>query len=206
MNSQLKRALDSLLCTLVHVRCAAAGTPDVHYWGVYGTVQGQLRALTDLGLITWEQNVLLVDLLMNASKHSGEPFPAVENAGPIMPSWIAFERRQPAVKPSAQVPADEHPGEVPAPAARPELRLFCLLVKDRDGTARSLPVHTMRPMPPRVGPVGRWSLASDPSFVLRETRAERPAPEVLARYLRQRPADALRADPRTVRAGGVSHG
>lgn len=86
------------------------------------------------------------------------------------------------------------------------LRLLCLLVKGRDGTTRSLPVHTMRPMPPRVLPAGRWSLASDPTFELRETHAIRPAPEVLERCARHWPAHALRPDSRTVRAGGVSHG
>lgn len=89
------------------------------------------------------------------------------------------------------------------PAPRLELRLLCLLVKDRSGGSRSLPIHTMRPLPPRVGPVGRWSLASDAAFYLRETRAERPSPEVLARYSRQRQTNALRADSRAVRAGGV---
>lgn len=89
---------------------------------------------------------------------------------------------------------------------RIELRLLCLLVKGRDGTTRSLPVHTMRPMPPRVGPVGRWSLAGDPAFILRETRAERPTAEVLERCARHWPAHALRPDSRTVRAGGESHG
>ncbi len=81
---------------------------------------------------------------------------------------------------------------------RPELRLLCLLVKDRDGKARSLPVHTMRPMPPRVLRTGRWSLASDPALHLRETRAERPSPEVLARYSRQRQTNALRAHTRAL--------
>lgn len=103
-----------------------------------------------------------------------------------------------SVKPSAQVPANEHSCEVSAPASRPELRLLCLLVKDRSGKSRPLPVHTLRPVPPRVGPVGRWSLASDAAFHLRETRAERPSPEVLARYSRQRQTDAVCAHSRTV--------
>jgi len=87
---------------------------------------------------------------------------------------------------------------VSASAAQLGLRLFCLLVKDRSGNSRSLPVHTMRPMPPRVTPTGRWSLASDPAFCLRETRAERPSPEVLARYSRQWQANALRAHTRAL--------
>lgn len=94
-------------------------------------------------------------------------------------------------------------GQLSTPSARPGLRLLCLLVRSRNGETRSLPLHTLRPMPPRVGPVGRWSLAGDPAFILRETRAERPAPEVLERCARHRPANALRPDSRTVRAGGV---
>lgn len=101
------------------------------------------------------------------------------------------------------------------------LRLLCLLVRSRNGETRSLPVHTLRPMPPRIcgadshatnGP-RRWDLEAssfgmegDPAFILRETRAERPAPEVLERCARHWPAHALRPDSRTVRAGGVSHG
>jgi len=90
------------------------------------------------------------------------------------------------------------PSEVSASAPCPELRLFCLLVKNRDGETRSLPVHTMRPVPPRVGPVGRWPLEADPSFHLRETHAVCPSPEVLARCLRQRQTSALRAHKQTV--------
>jgi len=108
------------------------------------------------------------------------------------------------VKPQAQDSANEGSEPVPAPISRPELRLLCLLVKDRDGKARSLPVHTMRPMPPRVLRVGRWSLASDPALHLRETRAERPSPEVLARYSRQRQTNALRTYRQDVRSGALS--
>lgn len=205
MSLSTDRAFRSLLLALVDVRLGGPESiPEYQRYGKFGTVQGQIRALCDLGVISWDQNVLLTDLLLNASSHAGKPFIDERNVGPMMPSYVACGRIQSPVKPSAQVPANER--QVSAPSARPGLRLLCLLVQTRNGETRSLPVHTMRPMPPRVGPVGRWSLASDPSFVLRETRAERPAPEVLARYLRQRPADALRADPRTVRAGGVSHG
>ncbi len=205
MNSQLSRVLNSLLCTLVHVRCAAVGTRSAQIWGEFGVAQGQIRTLRELGLITLGQQWLLNDLLSNASEHSGKPFPAARNVGPVMPCWIAFERRQAAVKPSARVLADERPSEVSAPASRPELRLLCLLVKDRDGKARSLPVHTMRPMPPRVLRTGRWSLASDPAFELRETHAVRPTTEVLERCARQRQAHALRPAARAFSAGGVSH-
>lgn len=98
------------------------------------------------------------------------------------------------------------------------LRLLCLLVKDRDGKSRSLPVHTMRPMPPRVcaadshaanGP-RRWDLEAaafgmegETGLYLREAHATRPTAEVLERCARHWPANALRPDSRTVRAGGV---
>ena len=42
------------------------------------------------------------------------------------------------------------PIQLSAPAAPRGLRLLCLLVPTRDGETRSLPVHTLRPMPPRV--------------------------------------------------------
>lgn len=103
-------------------------------------------------------------------------------------------------------------------SARPGLRLLCLLVQTRNGETRSLPVHTMRPMPPRVcaadshatnGP-HRWCLEASAlgleggtGLYLREARATRAPREVVERYLRLGQANALRADSRTVRAGGV---
>lgn len=203
MNSQLNRALSSLLHTLTTVRCSKLDNRDIHYWANYGKAQGQLRALEDLGLITSAQFYQLTDLLMNAAKHCGKPFPSARNIGPVMPAHVTWDRRQPAVKPLAQVPANE-PESVSAPAPCTGLRLLCLLVKARNGQARALPVHTLRPMPPRVGPVGRWSLASDPAFVLREAHAFRPTAEVLERCARHRKANAFRAAPRTVRTGGVA--
>lgn len=101
------------------------------------------------------------------------------------------------------------------------LRLLCLLVPTRNGENRSLPVHTLRPMPPRLcaadshaanGP-RRWCLEasglgvdSGTGLYLREAHATRAPREVVERYLRLGQANALRADSRTVRAGGVSHG
>ena len=103
-------------------------------------------------------------------------------------------------------------------SARPGLRLLCLLVQTRNGENRSLPVHTLRPMPPRVcaadshaanGP-RRWDLEASAFRVeggtglyLREAHATRPAAEVLERCARHWPAHALRPDSRTVRASGV---
>jgi len=105
------------------------------------------------------------------------------------------------------------------PAARRGLRLLCLLVKGRDGQARSLPVHTLRPMPPRVCPTRayaqdaprRWCLdalalpvANHTGLYLRETHAKRPAAEVLERFRKHRQACSLRAAVRTFRTDGLS--
>lgn len=201
MTSSTERVFSSLLARLLEVRLSGRDSVSEYLCAAkFGAVQGQLGALEDLGVITWDQLVLLTDLLLNASKHAGEPFPSARNVGPVMPANVSYVRRygnDVRVKPAAQVPSSE-PVTVPAPASRPELRLLCLLVKDRSGGSRSLPIHTMRPLPPRVGPVGRWSLVSDAAFYLRETRAERPSPEVLARYSRQRQTNAVRADSRAV--------
>ena len=107
------------------------------------------------------------------------------------------------------------------PAARRELRLLCLLVKGRNGQALALPVHTLRPMPPRVcgadphpknGP-RRWCLETAPvgmgdhtGLYLRETHATRPTAEVLERCGKHRQARALRLALGSVRAGELSHG
>lgn len=184
MTFSTDRAFRSLLLALVNVRLSGPkSTPDYQRHAKFGSVQGQLGALCDLGVITWDQLCLLTDLLLNASANAGKAFPDERNVGPVMPAYVAYMRRQSPVEPSEHVPADDRPSEVSAPTSCPELRLLCLLVKDRSGNLRTLPVHTMRPLPPRVGPSGRWSLAGDSSFVLRETHAVRPASEVLARYL-----------------------
>ena len=109
--------------------------------------------------------------------------------------------------------------EVRSSTSRPGLRLLCLLVPSRIGEARSLPIHTVHRMPPYASrhrsyrdDEGRWSVALDlldlpggTGFYLRETHARTPSAQVLARCLRQRQTDALRADSRTLRAGGLSH-
>ena len=97
----------------------------------------------------------------------------------------------------------EHPRPLSTPTARRQLRLLCVLVSSRTGV-RSLPVHTLRPMPPRVSYQGQWFLEGDSCLYLRETHATAPAPEVLAQYLRFGQSGALRADTRAVRTGGLS--
>lgn len=86
----------------------------------------------------------------------------------------------------------------PQASARIGLRLLCLLVRTRSGEPRSLPVHTLRPMPPRLcaadshaanGP-RRWNLEasglgvdSGTGLYLREAHATRPPREVVERCL-----------------------
>jgi hypothetical protein len=87
------------------------------------------------------------------------------------------------VKP--EVSANENPEPVPAPAARRELRLLCVLVPTRDSSTRSLPVHTLHRVPPRAplkGFIDRV-LASEAGFHLRETQATAPTATVLERCL-----------------------
>lgn len=110
-------------------------------------------------------------------------------------------------------------GQLSTPSARPGLRLLCLLVQTRNGETRSFPVHTLRPMPPRVcaadshaaNGLRRWNLEASAlglergtGLYLRGAHATRPTAEVLERCARHWPANALRPDSRTVRAGGVS--
>ncbi|MDH4580278.1 Arc family DNA-binding protein [Pseudomonas sp. BN415] len=102
-----------------------------------------------------------------------------------------------------EVPAHEGSQLLPAPHPRRELRLLCLLVPSRTGGQRTLPVHSLRALPPCADIQGRWALGLPAGLVLRETQARPPRPEVLARCVRQRAAHALRAHPRAVR--GLSH-
>lgn len=99
--------------------------------------------------------------------------------------------------------ANEKPEPVRSPAARRHLRLLCVLVPTRNGSPRSLPVHTLHRVPPRVGPKGRWTLEADACLHLRETHPKQPTAQVLARCARHRQAHALRVPARTVRTGGV---
>lgn len=82
----------------------------------------------------------------------------------------------------------------------------CSVCWSRRETARprSLPVHTLHRVPPRVGPKGRWTLEADACLHLRETHPKQPTAQVLARCARHRQTNALRAPARTVRTGGVS--
>jgi hypothetical protein len=100
--------------------------------------------------------------------------------------------------------------QLSTPSARPGLRLLCLLVQTRNGGTRSLPVHTLRPMPPRVcaadshaaNGLRRWNLeasglgvASGTGLYLREAPATRPPREVVERCLPRFNIGAERAIP-----------
>jgi hypothetical protein len=106
-------------------------------------------------------------------------------------------------------------GQVPPPTPHTGLFLLCLLVKGRDSQVRSLPVHTLRPMPPRVCPTRAhtqdsprsWCLdalavpvGNNPGLYLQETHAKRPTSQVLECCRKHRQARALRTPIRTLRA------
>ncbi len=185
-----------------------------HNASCYGRLLGFIDALEMAGEIGYDEFSRMEALVFNVIGYSGRPFPSALNAGPVMPSWEAFKRCQKA----GEAIADDSL-EPPAPTARPGLRLLCLLVPSRTGEARSLPVHTLHRVPPYASLHGRYhdgagrgSVALDPldvpggtGFYLRETHARAPSAEVLARCVRQRQTDSLRADPRALRVGGLSH-
>lgn len=110
-------------------------------------------------------------------------------------------------------------GRLQPPPALPGLHLLCLLVEGRNGQALALPVHTLRPMPPRVcgadphpkDGLRRWSLETapvgmgdHPGLYLRETHATRPAAEVLERCSGQWQTRSFRTPLGSVRTGELS--
>lgn len=110
----------------------------------------------------------------------------------------------PGTTPMTRVARHEVDQQLSAPAAPRQLRLLCLLVSSASGKPRSLPVHTLRALPPLACVSARWSVVLPAGFVLRETRAVTPSAEVLARYAGHRQTSALRAALGLVRAGGLS--
>lgn len=221
MNQQFEKFVDAFLYALLHFRLQSADSRG-HYqdWSAFGRLQGRLGLAQDLNLITREQYRLLSDLIQNAVDYKGEPFPSEYNAGPVIP-WFESHKRHLAEiqlgKPQA-VPACE-PEQLQPVTARPQLRLLCLLVKGRDGQARTLLVHTMRPLPPSSCPtripgqnaLRRWCL--DPSglpnpgnsgLLLRDAQAQRPPAQVLERISKHRQANPVRTAARTVLTAGAS--
>ena len=231
MNKAIERAFDMLHELRIYRGEYAINFSD--------HLDGLICGLFWAGVLDSDQYNALARLASSAYCRSGYPFPSMRNAGPCIPAHIAYERRKasaieakpPAskvvrgpygwsvqpVKPQA-VPGNESVQLQPVTARR-ELRLLCLLVKGRDGQARSLPVHTLRPMPPRVcsadanhrHALHRWCLegdssrvANNPGLCLRETHAKRSSAEVLERCGKYRQAGAIRTATRAVRTNGVS--
>lgn len=191
MRSQLDAMLYGLILALTSLRSPECDSVAA-LWATCGRARGFIDLAASLDLITHEQWLRLCELVSSAHDYSGKPYPDKRNLGPVMPFVVECVRaRDSRVKPAAQVPA--HAEQVSAPAAPRELRLLCLLVPSRTDGTRSLPVHTLRALPPRRCVQGRWNLASEAGFHLRETQARAPSPEVLARCVRQRPAYAVRA-------------
>lgn len=122
-----------------------------------------------------------------------EPVPAIAPEGLRLPELLCPQSAGQGVRFS------------PSPAPR-QLRLLCVLVKTKLGTAQTgcLPIHTLHRVPPRAMVTGKWSNPRYAGLYLRETQAVAPSAEVLARCERHRQTNALRAPARTVRAGGVS--
>lgn len=187
----MNQFLDEFKRLLLALRLTSPLDSD-RFFMASGRVWGYLAALHEVQLLSFAEYERLRELICSAAENcSRGPIPDARNAGPLIPLHISFER-------SRSVEAVPHvPAKVPAPAPHTGLRLLCLLVTSRTGETCALPVHTMRPMPPAVLRTGRWSLASDPAFVLRETHAVRPPAEVLARYSRQRQTNAVCA-PRAI--------
>ena len=92
-----------------------------------------------------------------------------------------------------KVAKHENPQQLHPPATPRGLRLLCLLVTAPNGQQRSLPIHTLRALPPRQSRPAQWALVLPAGFVLRETYATAPAAAVLARCAGHRQAHALRA-------------
>lgn len=95
-----------------------------------------------------------------------------------------------------------HPRQLPADHPRAGLLLLCVLVKSHFSSLRALPVHTLsRLHAPWRAVSGRWPVVLPDGLLLRETHAVQAAPEVLARCLRQRQADAFCPGARAFRVG-----
>jgi hypothetical protein len=112
------------------------------------------------------------------------------------------------VRMTIQCPAEgmsyENSKQLPAPTTPRGLRLLCLLVTATNGQQRSLPIHTLRALPPRHSRPAQWALVLPAGFVLRETYATAPAAAVLARCAGHGQISALRAALGSVRTGGLS--
>lgn len=193
-----------------------------HSLQVFEQLNGFLSGIYWAGVIDFDQYDALGRLATEAFIFCGKPFPHASNAGPCLSALARYERNKEAVKPQAnpavthmggydfvdasllkpqaQVPANEKPEPVSAPATPRELRLLCLLV-ETSTESYTVPLGTMHPVPPRASINGRWPSAGSPGVVLRQTHAQRPTAQVLARLQRHGQANAIRATARTVQLG-----
>lgn len=221
----LSQALREFMRLLTVLRFSPSDDGRVVFYLTAGRLYGFASALYASGLISLEENFLLCHLVGSAVEHRGEPLPDRRNGGPVMPALVRLERGRadreaaanaPAVKP-VEAPADD-PVEVPTPVSRLGLYLLCLLGIGRTGLEFQ-PVATSRSKAPRADIRGHWRYATDRRFLakgfeylpcgaglyLRAPAVHAEAGKVVVRHPRQRQADAIRADPRTVRTGGLSH-
>lgn len=188
-------AIEHLFSMLHSLRDGRHEHSDYRSCSIDGFIEGLLWG----GLISTDQYMALGALATNAYCNVGKPFPSMANAGPIMPSFVFFEREKQHPK-SQAAHANEKPEPVSAPATPRELRLLCLLVETAT-ESYTVPLGTMHPVPPRASIKGRWPSVGSPGVVLRQTHAQRPTAQVLARLQRHGQAHAIRATARTFQFG-----
>ncbi|MDT4817766.1 hypothetical protein FQZ97_508500 [compost metagenome] len=202
------KVLWDFFCLLVQLRTALAEVSDcskISFHLLYGRAWGFVDALRAVGAVSHDEAARMHSLVWSAFRCSGKPFPDACNAGPVMPSWIAFDRLQQAREVTADAPI-----EVPAPTAPRVLYLLCMRsqpLADCPTIPGPLqPVHTLHRVPPYASVSGSWGdaprrrhmetgfqyLSCGTGFYLRKAPARAPSPEVLARCVRQWQADAFR--------------
>lgn len=86
-DSAPKQALEAIR-HIDRVRCSPFGQKQNQYCYCFGFIE----AIHSARLIDHDQFSLLHDLLRSASDNSSS-VPSSLNAGPVMPSWVAFERK-----------------------------------------------------------------------------------------------------------------
>lgn len=146
-------------------------------------IEGYLEALWHAGVLSLPEKHSYNDLALKAFFQS---------------CGVPYDEPKPQLE-QQEVLFDEPVFEVPEQTPSAGLRLLCLLDTSRTGEAPIYrPVRALRPMPPRVGPQGQWSLAGNARIRLRETHARPATAAVLARCLGHRQADALSAHSRAV--------
>lgn len=194
--------LREFLRLLVVLRAGSSMSDETIVGIRLGRCYGFTSALHTSGLISVDEWFLLDSLASSAFAHCRRPFPSAANAGPVEPAIVRLER---AKKPQPEVAQHDDLGQLPADHPRTGLLLLCVLVKSRFSAPRRLPVHTLsRLHAPWRAVSGRWPVVLPDGLLLRETHAVQASPEVLARCLRQRQADAFCPGARAVRTGAVS--